>query len=242
MRTHRIHTRQPLKPGQEVTIDGQPAHYLSRVLRVSGGQAVTLFNGDGHDYAAEVVRPGNREVILKVFSRLPGVPESNLKITVVQAVSRGERMDQTLQKCTELGVAAFQPLITERVEVRLKPDKLARRLDHWQKVVISACEQSGRARVPEIREPRGLFEWLAENTSACILVLAPGAETALARVELRDELALIAGPEGGFSAAELNLMRSRGVRAVSLGPRILRTETAAPAAVAIMQSIAGDLH
>jgi len=241
LRTHRIHTGQPLQPGQQVIINGKPAHHLSLVLRVSAGQTIVLFNGDGHDYVADVVRPGKKDVVLKVSSRLPGIRESSLKITVVQALSRGERMDQTLQKCTELGVAAFQPLISERVEVRLKADKLARRLDHWRAVVVSACEQSGRAVVPGVREPLGLAQWLALRSPACRLVLAPGAETALAKVELPDELALLTGPEGGFSQAELDHMGSHGVRSVSLGPRILRTETAAPAAVAILQAIAGDL-
>jgi len=240
VRIHRVHTHHALEPGREVAIGGRSAHYLSRVLRVAVNQRIVLFNGDGHDYVSEVVRPGNKEIILSVISRLPAARESGLNITVAQAVSRGERMDQTLQKCTELGVAAFQPLVSERVEVRLRGEKLGRRLEHWQGVVVSACEQSGRAVVPAVLGPLDFGEWLAQEHDGRRLVLAPGAETPLARVELFGQVHIAIGPEGGFSDTESRLMGARGVQAVSLGPRVLRTETAAPAAVAVLQALAGD--
>ena len=214
---------------------------MSRVLRVAAGQTIVLFNGDGHDYTAEVVRPGKKEISLTVISRLPAVRESGLKITVVQAISRGERMDQTLQKCTELGVAAFQPLFSERVEVRLRAEKLTRRLEHWQGVVISACEQSGRAVIPGVLAALDFADWLDNSDADCRLILVPGAETPLSSVELHGHVQLVVGPEGGFSEIELGLARSHGVESVSLGPRVLRTETAAPAAVAVLQAMAGDL-
>jgi len=241
VRIHRVHTLNTLQAGQEVMIVDRSAHYLSRVLRVAAGQTIVLFNGDGHDYVAEVIRPGKKQVILSVTSRLPGTAESSLKITVVQAISRGERMDQTLQKCTELGVAAFRPLLSKRVEVRLRAEKYAKRLEHWQRVVISACEQSGRAVVPEVLGPLEFDDWLVMEPAGQRLVLAPGAETSLAGVKLNDVAELVVGPEGGFSDTELELMGSRGIEAVSLGPRVLRTETAAPAAVAVLQALAGDL-
>lgn len=241
MRIHRIHTLQDLEPGLEITLQNGPAHYLGRVLRVTAGQTVVLFNGDGQDYVAEITRLVKREVILEVSSRLPAVPESPLKITVVQALSRGERMDQTLQKCTELGAAAFQPLFSERVEFRLNAEKINKRLEHWQGVVVSACEQSGRATVPPVHSPMGLSAWLEQEAVGLRLVLSPRSEEPLKRVELPANVELVTGPEGGFSDAELDLMQSCDVRAVSLGPRTLRTETAAPAAVAILQALAGDL-
>ena len=240
MRLHRVHTDQAMEPGRNLTISGSRAHYLSRVLRVVPGQAIVLFNGDGCDYAADVVRPGKNELILAINSRLPATAESGLKITVAQALSRGERMDQTLQKCTELGVAAFQPLISERVEVRLKAEKLSRRIGHWQGVVISACEQSGRAVVPEVLEPMQLSDWLTRPTPCSRLVLQPGADKPLAAEKYTDPLELVVGPEGGFTEPEMELMCSKGVQAVSLGPRVLRTETAAPAAVAVLQALSGD--
>lgn len=241
MRTQRVHTYQVLEPGQELVLDEGPAHYLSRVLRVAVGQAVVLFNGDGHEYAAEVRQVGRGEVALLVNSRLPGLAEPELEITVVQALSRGERMDLTLQKCTELGVTAFQPLISARSEVRLTGDKLERRLGHWQGVVISACEQCGRTHVPPVRSPLSIDAWLEQGISGSRLVLDPEAPRALARAAFADRMEVAVGPEGGFAADELELMEARGVQRVNLGPRILRTETAAPAAVAILQCLRGDL-
>ena len=240
MRLHRVYTDQDLQPGQEVSIRDRSAHYLTRVLRISAGQPICLFNGDGHDYAAEIVRPGKSRVIIAVNSRLPVACESKLQITVVQAISRGERMDQTLQKCTELGVQVFQPLFSERVEVKLRPEKLERRMKHWQGVVVSACEQSGRAFVPRVLEPVDFGDWLNQPGHGCRLVLVPGARRSLASLEIPGPLELAIGPEGGFSDVELELMASRSMQPVSLGPRILRTETAAPAAVAVLQALAGD--
>jgi 16S rRNA (uracil1498-N3)-methyltransferase len=241
LRIHRVYTGQALEPGRDVVLEDAPAHYLSRVLRVTTGQSVVLINGDGHEYPAEVQRAGRREIVLAVRSRLPGLAESALEITVAQALSRGERMDQTLQKCTELGVAAFQPLFSERSGVRLTGEKLQRRLEHWQGVVISACEQCGRARVPAVCPPLPIADWLGQATRGSRLVLDPEAAVPLPGAQLSKELELAVGPEGGFSAEELMRMRECGVQGASLGPRILRTETAAPAAVAILQCLRGDL-
>lgn len=241
MRIHRVHTYQALEPGLDVALQESGAHYLGRVLRVGVGQPVVLFNGDGHDYAAEVRRVTRREIALAVSSRLPGLAESALRITVVQALSRGERMDHTLQKCTELGAAAFQPLVSERSGVRLEGEKLERRLEHWQAVVISACEQCGRARVPPVRPPLTLLGWLNQSDGGSRLVLDPNAALPLAGADPAEAVELAVGPEGGFSEAEFALMDGAGVAGVSLGPRILRTETAAPSAVAILQCLHGDL-
>jgi len=229
-----------LEPGSIVTVTGMTAHYLGRVLRAAVGDAVTLFNGDGFDYTAELVRFGKGEAVMSLVSREAANRESGLRITVVQAISRGERMDQTLQKCTELGAAAFQPIDSERVEVKLKGDKLEKRLAHWQGVVVSACEQSGRAVIPEVLPPLGLADWLSAAENACRLVLAPGADEPLARAAISDRVEIVVGPEGGFSDSEMFLMASKNVLAVSMGPRVLRTETAAPAAVAVLQAVAGD--
>jgi len=240
VRIHRVHTHHSLAPDLEVSIRDRSAHYLCRVLRVAVDQTVVLFNGDGYDYVAEVVRPGKKEIILSVISRLPAARESGLDITVVQAISRGERMDQTLQKCTELGVVAFQPLFSKRVEVRLSGEKLTRRIEHWQGVVVSACEQSGRAVVPDVLCPLDFSDWLNSVDTVRRLVLAPGAETPLARVRLNGPVQLAVGPEGGFSETELESVIFHAVETVSLGPRVLRTETAAPAAVAVLQALGGD--
>jgi 16S rRNA (uracil1498-N3)-methyltransferase len=241
LRIRRLHIHQALEPGLEVALEETAAHYLARVLRVGAGQAVVLFNGDGFDYAGEVLHVGRRETTVAVSARLPGLAESALKISVVQAVSRGERMDHTLQKCTELGAAEFQPLFSERSEVRLEGAKLQRRLDHWRGVVISACEQSGRARIPPVHAPLSVQGWLDRAARGSRLVLDPEAESPLAAADPLESVELAVGPEGGFSEPELVLMGRQQVQAVSLGPRTLRTETAAPAAVAVLQCLKGDL-
>ncbi|MEJ2400664.1 MAG: 16S rRNA (uracil(1498)-N(3))-methyltransferase [Xanthomonadales bacterium] len=242
MRLHRIHTEQPLEPEHEIRLENDRAHYLGRVLRVAAGQTIVLFNGDGCDYAAEVLAADRNTVRIAVRSRLPARRESPLAITIVQAVSRGERMDQTLQKCTELGATAFRPVLSERVEVRLDGKRLAKRLDHWRSVIVAACEQSGRARIPELAAPGGLDAWPAESDPAATtrLVLDPDADRRLADVPAATAFELAVGPEGGFSAAEVDRMDARGVVRVTLGPRILRTETAAPAAIAVLQALHGD--
>jgi len=242
MRTHRVYTPQALEPGCRVRLEGRQAHYLGRVLRLAVGQVVVLFNGDGCDYASELLRAAREELEFEVTARLPALAESPLRIAVVQAVSRGERMDQTLQKCTELGAAAFQPVWSDRVEVRLKGEKLARRLEHWRGVVTAACEQSGRARVPEVFTAKALADWAREPGEAVRLVLAPRAGFSLASLAPASEIELAVGPEGGFSESELKRLEQHGVRPVALGPRVLRTETAAPAAIAALQTLFGDFR
>lgn len=241
VRVHRVYTPQVLEPGREIELEERTSHYLGRVLRVAAGQGLVLFNGDGHEYAAEVLRPARAGMQLRVDSRLPGMPESALSITVVQAVSRGERMDQTLQKCTELGAAAFQLLDSERVEVRLRGDRLNKRMAHWRGVIVAACEQCGRSRVPEISAPLSVPDWLAQPSPGQRMVLDPDASIPLGAPPVR-QVALAVGPEGGFSPSEVGLMRTNGVQPARLGPRILRTETAAPAAVAVLQALGGDLR
>lgn len=240
MRIHRVHCPQNLDPEQQLILRGKAAHYLGRVLRVAPGQSIILFNGDGTDYVSEVLQVGKKDLQLRVRSRLPATRESPLSVTVVQAISRGERMDQTLQKCTELGASAFQPVFSERVEVRLHGDKLTKRLDHWRSVVISACEQSGRAFVPAVRPPVTLLEWVQGAPAMKRLALVPGVDDALSRLELPGAVELAVGPEGGFSDAEVAHLIAGGVAAAALGPRVLRTETAAPAALAVLQAMKGD--
>jgi len=241
MRVPRLYTDQPLKPGRDARLEDRSAHYLSRVLRHRPGLPLILFNGDGHDYDCETVDP--RCLTVRVNGRLPAVPESRLRIVLVQAVGKGGRMDASLQKATELGVAAIQPLLTERTEVKLEPGRQERRMEHWRGVLVAACEQCLRAVVPELREPLALGDWLASDSDADRLALLPDAAAPLASVAgLERGVELLVGPEGGFSEAELQRLGSAGVRAVSLGPRVLRTETAGPAAIAVLQSLHGDLR
>lgn len=241
MRLSRIYTAQALTVDGVVELEGQASHYLARVLRVSAGDPVTLFNADGRDYMGQVVEVKRQSVKVRILSvRQPG-NESPLKISLVQAISRGERMDYSLQKATELGVARIQPVISSRVEVRLDEKRADKRLAHWRAVVVSACEQSGRARVPDVGAPMSLNEWLSGPGTSESLVLDPLARQRLSTYSIQsDAVSVLVGPEGGFSEAEIRQIGSAGVAAVSLGPRVLRTETAGPAAITLLQSMAGD--
>jgi len=221
-------------------LEEERAHYLTRVLRVSVGQTVTVFNGDGWDYTAEVGRIERTAVGLQLADRVQACSEPPLHITLVQAVSRGERMDFTLQKATELGVSALQPVFSLRTEVRIPEGKLEQRMRHWRGVVISACEQSGRASLPELRLPLDVRSWAQQESTATRIMLMPGAEP-MTRLSFDSAVEILIGPEGGFDDHEVAYLRLRGLIAAGLGPRILRTETAGLAAIAVIQALAGDL-
>lgn len=241
MRNSRLYTPQPLIAADSVELAEAASHYLVRVLRMSVGDPVVLFNGDGWDYSGQIDRVQRQCVSVKLSKRCSPGNESDLKITLVQAISRGERMDYSLQKATELGVSRIQTLTSQRVEVRLSEKVLAKRLAHWQGVVISACEQSGRAIVPDVIAPISLAEWVASPESSLRLVLDPQAGFSLTSLSLEGQaVSILVGPEGGLSPDELKQARTAGITAVSLGPRVLRTETAGPAAIAVLQANAGD--
>jgi 16S rRNA (uracil1498-N3)-methyltransferase len=242
MRNTRIYTPQTLQPADTIQLEDPASHYLLRVLRLSAGDAVTLFNGDGRDYRGEISGVQRQRVLVRLTDSHDPANESPLKITLVQAISRGERMDYTLQKATELGVFCIQPVTCSRVEVHLSGTRLARRMAHWQGVVVSACEQSGRAVVPEIKTPLSLAQWLATSISAPGLVLDPEALRKLSVFSIQDDsVSILVGPEGGFSSEEIEQIRINGIWPVSLGPRVLRSETAGPAAITVLQATTGDL-
>ena len=242
MRQSRVFISQPLLSVDTVVLAGPVLHYLKRVLRLSEGDPVTLFNGDGRDYSGRISEIQGQQVLITLAGSQVRDNESALKVTLVQAISRGERMDYTLQKATELGVFCIQPVTSQRVEVRLNETRLAKRLAHWQGVVISACEQSGRAVVPAVRPPLSLSQWLSVSDEIPRLVLDPLAENKMSSFSTpADAVSILVGPEGGFAADEMGLLRSTGVKPVSLGPRVLRTETAGPAAITVLQTVAGDL-
>jgi 16S rRNA (uracil1498-N3)-methyltransferase len=238
----RVYTAQSLDSVNSIELTGPTSHYLTRVLRLSKGAPIILFNGDGRDYSGEICEIQRQSVLVRLIDSQVAGNESVLKITLVQAVSRGERMEHSLQKATELGVVCIQPVLSSRVGVRLKEDRIAKRLAHWQGVVISACEQSGRAVIPEVKKPLTLAQWLAVVDESPRLVLDPSADNKLSSISMTARaVSILVGPEGGLTATEIEEVSLSGVKAVSLGPRILRTETAGPAAIAVLQAIAGDL-
>ena len=243
MRLIRVHVDAALAAGARVRLEAAAAAHVTRVLRLGVGDAVTLFNGDGADYPARISGLNRGAVEAEVTGRTAARAESPLAVTLVQGIARTERMDLVLQKATELGVAAILPVATARSVVKLDPDSRLRKLTHWRGVAIAACEQCGRARVPSVAEPRPFGSWMTEPPRAGTrLLLLPDAEVPLAAAA-RGALAveLLVGPEGGLEDAEREAALVAGFRACRLGPRILRSETAAIAALAILQSVAGDL-
>jgi 16S rRNA (uracil1498-N3)-methyltransferase len=242
VRLIRVHVDATLAEGARVEIAGSAAAHARRVLRLEAGDAITLFNGDGHDYPSRITGFGRGTVEVAVEGRSAARPESPLAVTLVQGIARGERMDLMVQKATELGVAAIRPVATSRSVVRLDRDTGERKLSHWRGIAVAACEQCGRARIPSIGAPVPLAESLQAPAAGLRLLLAPDASVSLtdaARGQAAVEV--LVGPEGGLEDGELAAALAAGYRACRLGPRVLRSETAAIAALAVLQAVAGDL-
>ena len=242
MRTVRHFVDLPLTEGKSVALPEVAVAHLVRVLRLGPGDRVQLFNGDGHDYEAELESAGKREAQARVLGRVRVDSESPLAITLAQGIARGEKMDLILQKATELGVSRIAPIVTERTEVKLDAERADKRGAHWRGVLASACEQSGRARLPELLPPRSLGDFLAAEKSTLKLVLDPTQSQTLAQLDPApgQSICLLVGPEGGLSERDLAAARAAGFTGLKLGPRILRTETAALAAIAALNALYGD--
>lgn len=242
MRTIRIHLDAPLTAGAEAALPEAAAAHVSRVLRLDVGDRVLLFNGDGRDYVAELTAVAKREVRARVLDAQPNGSESSLRITLAQALARGEKMDWIVQKATELGVTEIVPLVTARSEVKLDRARAGKRLEHWRAVAASACEQSGRARVPAIAPVQLLRTWLDTlDPSATRLALLPEGEvTPRVLGEPAHGVVLAVGPEGGFDGSDTAVLRGADFQGLALGPRVLRTETAGLAAIAALQAFYGD--
>ena len=226
--------------GADVELDGDRAHYLSRVLRARVGDRIFVFDGSGQEWPAEIVSMSKAGVRLSLGDGTNPGTESALRIHLVQGVSRGERMDFVVQKATELGVKRITPVLTDYGVVKLTGDRAAKRQAHWQSVANSASEQCGRTRPPKVDAPLPLKHWFGQKPAAVDteLVLIPGATTPLTAIAAPEtKVCVLIGPEGGFSDTEIDDAAVSGFEAVSLGPRVLRTETAAVAAVAMMQAV-----
>lgn len=233
-----------LQPDLELQLEPETARYVGRVLRLRPGDRLSVFNGECGEFAATVASVGKTSATLKVGAALATATESPLRVHLVQAVSRGERMDIIVQKATELGVKRITPVLTEFGVVKLDGERAEKRRDHWQKIALSACEQSGRIRPPLVDVPLPLKTWFGRKTASADvdLILRPGATTAMTALAApTTKVCLLIGPEGGFSDSEFEDARVSGFIEVSLGPRVLRTETAAIAAIAVAESVWGDL-
>lgn len=243
MRLTRCFIEAPLRPGARIVLPESAATHLTRVLRLRGGDACVLFNGDGHDHAARLVAVGKREVVAEVSAATAVANESPLRVVLLQGVARGEKMDLILQKATELGVAAVVPVNSERSEVKLDAERAEKRVAHWRSVVVSACEQSGRATLPTVAAPAALADAARAIDATLKLTLDPQGEHALASLPVPSPASVViaVGPEGGWSPRDRELLRAAGFGGLRLGPRVLRTETAGLAAIAALQARFGDL-
>ncbi len=241
MSTPRFYLDQPLASGARFTLPPGPARHAARALRLAEGSAITLFDGSGGEYAARIERIHKDDVAVSVAEHRDIERESRLRVRLAQGISSGERMDYTLQKAVELGIAGIQPLATKRSVVKLAGERSERRVAHWQGVVASACEQCGRNQLPPVAQPLSLANWLGSRPPGRLLFLSPLAEHRLADLPPPETIdTLIVGPEGGFEADELAALDAARALPVRLGPRVLRTETAALAALAVMQTLWGD--
>jgi 16S rRNA (uracil1498-N3)-methyltransferase len=241
MRRIRLYTDQALATGQSVSLADGPARHLLKVLRQRVGASVTLFNGDGAEHDGEITAiEGKERCRIQLSQSRRPERESPLAITLVQAIGRGERMDFSIQKAVELGVSAIRPVFSERTEVRLAGERADKRLAHWQQVAIAACEQSGRIRLPIIHPAAPLAKIQAEE--GLCLYLDPEAELSPASLAapVSNRAMIVIGPEGGLSDAETGWLARQGFSGLRLGPRVLRTETAGPATIAMLQSRFGD--
>lgn len=245
MRLTRVYTPDLLSLNATVVLSAMPSAHLIKVLRLRVGAKAVLFNGDGCDYLCEILLAKAEAAQLRILSVKPAAAESPLKITLLQAICRGDKMDWVLEKATELGVTHVIPVQSERSEVQLDSERASKRREHWQRVIISACEQSGRAFVPQVEALQTLGARLSgELSAAAKLVLEPGgAPISSAPIAMTAELssvALAVGPEGGWSERDLAQLALGGFSAVAIGPRVLRTETAGIAAISAMQALFGD--
>lgn len=243
MRTIRVLAPGLPAAGGAFDLPAGPAAHVARVLRLVAGDELVLFDGFGQEAMASITAVRGAAVSVQTAAAMPVDRESPLRLTLVQGVSRGERMDLVMQKATELGVARLVPVLTERSVVKLDAAQAAKRLQHWQGVVAAACEQSGRAWLPEVAAPQPLLKWLAQPPAAgeARFLLHPGSTTRARDLPALRAATLLIGPEGGLSPQEREAALLAGFQDLSLGPRVLRTETAALAALAALQAVAGDL-
>ena len=253
MRLTRVYVDAPLAAGERVTLEGTAAGHMTRVLRLRAGDALVLFNGTGGQYAARIehARAARVRVALGEFRAIER--ESPLHLTLAQGISRGERMDLVVQKATELGGALVVPLLTERSVVRLTAEQAERKLGHWRGIAVAACEQSGRNRLPQLSAPVRLADFLrtgaggaepavGRSARQARLLLSPTATLTIADVPRPvSGISVLVGPEGGLTDGEEEAARAAGFTPTRLGPRVLRTETAAIAVLALLQSEFGDL-
>ena len=242
MRLTRVYVEEALAAGKSLVLEGSAANHIMRVLRLRDGDVLTLFDGRGGEHGARITGFRRDSVQVEVQEHRDVERESKLNLTLAQGISRGERMDWVMQKATELGVTRIIPVITERTMVKLDERQSERKLEHWRAIVIAACEQSGRNRVPEVAAPCAYHEVLRSGDgNGKKLLLSPTGNLNARDLALSGRATLLVGPEGGLSPEEQEQAVGAGFEQVRMGPRVLRTETAAIAALTILQHDFGDI-
>ncbi len=242
MRISRLYIDRALQLNDEIQLDKEQSHYLATVLRLRVGDSVCLFNGEDAEYFAEIFSISKKQTILVVNNKQERHRESPLIITIGIGVSRGQHMDFAIQKVVELGVSNIVPVMTEFSNVKLQVDRLENKLQHWQQIIINACEQSQRTRVPSLSAPLMFNDFVVDQSADIKLIFHPVAEHGLHSIQSQPAtVCLLLGSEGGFSDTEVNLARQNGFRLVQSGPRILRAETAVVTAMTLCQYQWGDL-
>ena len=242
MRIPRIYQPTQITLNSNIALNDDGAAHIGRVLRMAEGDQISIFNGDGYDYLAKITLSNKKTVQVSIIEAVKNHSESPLNLHLGQVISRGDRMDFTIQKSVELGVNTITPLFSERCGVKLTGERLDKKIQQWQKIALSACEQSGRSVVPVVRPAMTLAEWAQQATSAVKLNLHPRAAFGISGLSKDNHrIRLLIGPEGGLSAQEIAMTEEQHFTDVLLGPRILRTETAALTAITALQLHLGDL-
>jgi 16S rRNA (uracil1498-N3)-methyltransferase len=244
MRLTRVHVDARLDSGRQLTVEGSAANHIARVLRLRAGDALTLFNGQGGEYGGSIEEIRRDTVLVNVLEHRAIERESPFELALAQGISRGERMDWVVQKATELGVSHIMPVFTERSVVHLDEKQAVRKLQHWRSIAIAACEQSGRNRIPDIAQPVGIYDMLQQRRSPdrTALLLSPHATVRVMDIaDAGSGATVLIGPEGGLTEVEQETAIKSGYTPVRLGPRVLRTETAAVCALTLLQQRFGDL-
>jgi len=240
MRIPRIFTSQTISPSSTLELTEASSHYLTKVLRMQLGRELILFNGKGGEYTAEIIAIQKKVTAVKIIEFQADNRQSPLQLELAIGVSRGERMDWVLQKATELGATKITPLLTMRTEVKLAGERADKKMEHWQQIIISACEQSQRNILPELAQPIAINEWIMQCDAELKFVLHHRDNQGLPKNTTCNQVALLIGPEGGLDENEISLAQNNNFSPLTLGQRVLRTETAPVAAISIVQFLWGD--
>lgn len=238
----RLYYPEHIEPGKTISLDKNASHHLVRVIRAKKGTDIVLFNGDGFEYTATLLDENQKNCTLSANTKIQVQRESPIRTILLQGISRSDRMDACIQKSTELGVSTIIPVLCERSTTKLDDKRAKKKIKHWQQIIISACEQSGRCVIPELQPITPYAQALQSADSDFKLVLSPDTKTGLSELQKPEGgITILIGPESGLTQDEIKLAFDMNFKGIQLGPRVLRTETAAPTCLAAIQTLWGDL-